>query len=194
MLPVAAHSSTPWQDEYAVTNWLNEAGRRDIDIRIRRARPEDAGVLTELSIRSKRSNGYNDQFMAACREELTVTEERLMAGEYWVAESDVVCGCACLLADPDGRSGEIHAFFIDPQWQRKGIGRRLWQKLLGRAKEQGLGELHLDADPAAVPFYEAMGFQVTGSAASGSIPGRSLPRMTLAMGSADSASPPEGSG
>jgi len=152
-----------------------------MSIKIRRARPEETGVLTDLSIRSKRSNGYDDLFMAACREELTVTEESLAAGEYWVAESDVVCGCACLLADPDSRSGEIHAFFIDPQCQRKGIGRRLWQKLLDRAKEQGLDALRLDADPAAVPFYEALGFEVTGTAPSGSIAGRRLPRMTLAV-------------
>jgi len=157
-----------------------------MDISIRRARPDEADALTELSIRSKRSNGYDDQFMAACREELTVTEDCLTAGEYWVAECGGLCGCACLLAGRGGRSGEIHAFFIDPQWQRKGIGRLLWEKLLERAKARGLVELHLDADPAAVPFYEAMGFRVTGSAPSGSIPGRSLPRMTLAMGSAAS--------
>lgn len=106
----------------------------------------------------------------------------------------VVCGCACLLARPGSRSGEIHAFFIDPEWKRKGIGRSLWLKLFDRAKARGLAELHLDADPAAVPFYEAMGFQVTGSAPSGSIPGRSLPRMTLAMDNADSGPPPKGFG
>ncbi len=149
-----------------------------MNIEIRRARPEDAEVLTELSIRSKASNGYDEAFMAACREELTVTEQSLDDGEYWVAEGDVLCGCACLSADPDGRAGEIHAF-IDPDWQRQGIGRLLWQKLLERAQENRLQRLYLDADPAAVPFYESLGFEVTGEAPSGSIPGRTLPRMTL---------------
>jgi N-acetylglutamate synthase-like GNAT family acetyltransferase len=156
-----------------------------MDIKIRLARQEDVGVLTELSIRSKRSNGYDEMFMAACREELTVTDERLIEGEYWVAESGVVCGCACLLADPKSRSGEVHAFFIDPTWQRQGIGRLLWQKLVERAKEKGLADLHLDADPLAVPFYEALGFKVTGEAPSGSIAGRSLPHMTIAIDRCD---------
>jgi N-acetylglutamate synthase-like GNAT family acetyltransferase len=117
--------------------------------------------------------------MAACREELTVTEESLGEGEYWVAEAGAVRGCACLSADPDGRAGEIHAFFIDPDWQRRGIGRLLWQKLLERANGQDLERIYLDADPAAVPFYEALGFEATGESPSGSIAGRTLPYMTL---------------
>lgn len=152
-----------------------------MNLLIRPARPEEAGVLIELSLRSKRSNGYDEEFMAACREELTVTDERLAEGEYWVAESDIVCGCACLLADPDSRSGEVHAFFIDPEWQRKGIGRLLWQKLVERAKAKGLTELHLDADPFAVPFYKALGFRVTGEVPSGSIAGRVLPHMEMTL-------------
>jgi hypothetical protein len=65
---------------------------------IRRARPDETGVLSDLCFRSKQSNGYDDTFMAACRDELTVREADLRAGEYWVAEADAVCGCACLLA------------------------------------------------------------------------------------------------
>ena len=158
---------------------------RKMAIRIRRARNEDVGVLTDLSMRSKRSNGYDEPFMAACRKELTVTGERLLEGEYWVAESDVVCGCACLVADPSSRSGEVHAFFIDPEWQGKGLGRLLWQKLVERAKEKGLAGLHLDADPFAVPFYKALGFEVVGEVPSGSIAGRSLPHMTIAIDRCD---------
>ncbi len=157
----------------------------DMSIEVRRARHEEAQILTNLSLRSKRSNGYDDAFMAACREELTVTEERMTEGEYWVAESGAICGCACLLADPDGRSGEVHAFFIDPAWQRKGVGRLLWQKLVERAKAKGIVDLRLDADPFAVSFYEAMGFKVVSEAPSGSIPGRTIPHMTIALESAD---------
>ncbi len=150
-------------------------------VTIRLAQAGEAEALTELSLKSKGSNGYDDAFMAACREELTVTDQRLAEGEYWVAESGGLRGCACLLAEPDSRSGEVHAFFIDPDWQRRGVGRLIWQKLLERAKEEGLAELHLDADPAAVPFYEAMGFKIVGESPSGSIPGRSLPLMKRSL-------------
>ena len=83
------------------------------------------------------------------------------------------------------RSGEIHAFFIDPDWQRKGIGHLLWHKLLDCAKAKNLVKLHLDADPLAVPFYEALGFKVAGEVPSGSIPGRSIPYMTMPIENGD---------
>ncbi|MBT3373681.1 MAG: GNAT family N-acetyltransferase [Rhodospirillaceae bacterium] len=154
-------------------------------MKIRPARPDEIGVLTALCMRSKQSNGYDDAFMAACREELTVTQADLAVGEYWVAEAvaeaDAVCGCACLLAEPNARSGEIHAFFIDPEQKRQGIGRLLWQKLLERAQDRQLVELYLDADPNAVPFYQDLGFVVVGSKPSGSIPGREIPHMRITL-------------
>ena len=153
-----------------------------MQIKIRRARPKEAGVLTDISMRAKQSNGYDDAFMAACRAELAVTPSSMTEGEYWVAETDVVCGCVCLIDNLDGVSGEVHAFFIDPAMQRRGIGRLLWRKVVERAKSRGLKRLHLDADPAAVPFYEAMGFAVVGEAPSGSIEGRMLPRMEIQLG------------
>ncbi len=150
-------------------------------IEIRQARPDEAEVLTDLSIRSKRSNGYNDAFMEACREELTVTPSRMAEGEYWVAETDVVCGCVCLAESVEGGSGEVHALFIDPDMRRRGVGKLLWLKVVELAKSKGMTKLHLDADPFAVSFYEAMGFVVVGKAPSGSIKGRMIPKMEILL-------------
>jgi len=147
-----------------------------MQITIRRAQLDEADILTELSIRSKQSNGYDDTFMAACHNELTVTKKLLSNNEYWVADIGHICGCACLSEDV-GNTGEVHAFFIDPNWKRQGIGKLLWQKLLESAKAKNLKSLHLDADPFAVPFYEAQGFKTIHETPSGSIPGRTLPHM-----------------
>lgn len=134
-------------------------------------------------MRSKQSNGYDAAFMAACREELTVTAERMAEGAYWVAESGgAIRGCVCLGIDEGGTSGEINAFFTDPAHQRRGIGMALWTKILEEARRAGLVRLHLAADPAAVPFYQRLGFVTIGQIASGSIPGRSLPHMTRVVG------------
>ncbi|NKB65160.1 MAG: GNAT family N-acetyltransferase [Gammaproteobacteria bacterium] len=66
---------------------------------------------------------------------------------------------------------------MDPNWQRKGIGQLLWEKILQRAKAQMLTSLHLEADPFAVPFYKSIGFTIKGEVPSGSIAGRYLPHM-----------------
>ena len=149
---------------------------------IRRARPDEADALTDLCLRSKQSNGYDDAFMAACRAELTVTPALMRDCEFWVADDGGgLAGCVALLVGADGRSGEVHAFFIEPSRKRQGIGRRLWTKIVERARDLGLVELHLDADPFAVPFYEALGFATIGSTPSGSIPGRRIPQMRVAL-------------
>jgi len=154
-----------------------------MNIQIRAARSTDADVLSALSIRSKHSNGYDAAFMAACQDELSVSAADINDGDFWVAEAGgALCGCACLSIDADdGKLGKVHTFFIDPGWQRRGVGRALWRKLVERAKAYRLESLHLDSDPHAVAFYERLGFRVAGEAASGSIPGRRLPRMEIAV-------------
>lgn len=145
---------------------------------VRPATSNDASVLTELALRSKQSNGYDDDFMAACRDELTVSAQDIENHEYWIAQSDRVVGCACLVINDNEREGEVHAFFVDPASQGKGIGRQLWAKLEHQARNKGIEKLILDADPNAVVFYEKLGFAITSQSPSGSIPGRMLPQMT----------------
>jgi len=152
---------------------------------IRQAHPHEAQLLTDLAMRSKQSNGYDDEFMEQCRDELTVTEQSLLEAEFWVAETEdennVVCGCVGLSVDKVGKSAEVNSFFIDPDWKRQGIGRLLWQDLVLRAIDMGISQLRLDADPSAVSFYEALGFEIISYTPSGSIAGRKLPHMTITL-------------
>lgn len=152
-------------------------------VHLRRARAQDAAGLTGLSLRSKRSNGYDDAFMDACRKEMTITPDHISDREfeYWVAEAGIMCGCACLHAKAASVTGEVHCLYIEPGWQGRGIGRLLWLKLLDRARANNLQHLCLDADPNAVGFYEALGFATIGDAPSGSIKGRRLPRMKISL-------------
>lgn len=149
------------------------------NIAIRKAREDEGEVLTALSMRAKQSNGYDDAFMARCRDELAVTATRLAADEYWVAESDRVCGCASLSVRPDGKTAQIHSFFVEPDFHGMGVGKMLWSKLRDRAEALSLDSLCLDADPNAEPFYIKMGFSRIGEVASGSIAGRTIPHMKL---------------
>lgn len=146
---------------------------------IRPAVASDAEALTGLIFRSKASNGYDVEFMEACRDELRVSTHSLTVAEYWVADEAGPVGCFALATD--GSVARVENFFVDPDYQRKGIGRKLWAKIQARAVETGCNRLILDADPNALPFYEAMGFSVVGEVPSGSISGRMLPRMELSL-------------
>jgi GNAT superfamily N-acetyltransferase len=154
-------------------------------LRIRRAEVREDSKLTDLVLRSKALWGYDERFMAMCVAELTVQPDAISAGEVWVAEdAERVVGVLELV--PKGKSAEIRLIFVEPVTVRSGIGRVLWEHAETRARKRGAERLTLDADPNAVPFYERMGMRIVGESASGSIPGRMLPRMakTLTAGKA----------
>ncbi len=151
---------------------------------VRPARIDEADALTALCVRSKRSNGYDATFMAACLDELMVTPARLKAGNFWVAEvagDDVLCGCAGLTMGAGKRIGKVGMFFVDPEWQGRGAGRALWAAIVDCAQENGLRKLYLDSDPFAEAYYRKLGFEMIGRVPSGSMPGRTLPRMEITL-------------
>lgn len=143
---------------------------------LRRAAAGDADALSDLSFRSKASNGYDADFMEACRDELAVTSATLADGEVWVSETNgKPVGFFDIRLEKDVL--EVYSLYVDPDVKRSGIGRILWAALEERAVAMMAKAIELDADPAAVEFYTAMGCSVIGEAPSGSIPGRMLPRM-----------------
>lgn len=143
---------------------------------LRTAETSDADALSDLSFRSKASNGYDADFMEACREELAVTPETIADGGLWVAEADgKPVGYFDIRLEND--TLEVYSLYVDPDVKRFGIGRELWAALEERAIAMQAKAIGLDADPAAVEFYTAMGCSVAGQSPSGSIPGRMLPRM-----------------
>ncbi|ASP33718.1 GNAT family N-acetyltransferase [Labrenzia sp. VG12] len=151
---------------------------------IRRARLEDRDALTDLCMRSKQSNGYDDAFMEMCAEELRVRDSWILDNDFWLAEASDgrPVGCIRLSVEEDGVTGELETCFVDPDWQGRQVGRRLFDTLHKRARDLKLATVALDGDPFAEPFYARLGFQTTGRAPSGSIPGRTLPRMELRLG------------
>ena len=154
-------------------------------LQTRLATESDCAELTQLCFRSKQSNGYDSAFMEACCHELRVTNATLTESECSVVHhQQSLCACGCLtIADTtivrNNSVGEITLFFVDPDWQHRGVGKLLWQCLLQRAQFHQLDVLTLDADPSAEGFYSSLGCETVGQSPSGSIPGRYLPQMRL---------------
>lgn len=61
--------------------------------------------------------------------------------------------------------GGQHAFLldptVDPEFQRRGIARRLVEAVSAVARDRGARWLHVDYLPALAPFYAACGFKPT---------------------------------
>ena len=149
----------------------------DAPLVIRPAARSDVETLTDLAMRSKASHGYDEAFMALCREELAIREKTLSERDAWVAEANGEIIGFFALEPPDEGISTVNPIFVEPNLQQSGVGRALWRKLEERARLAGAWAIGLDSDPNAVGFYEKMGCRIIGWSPSGSIPGRMLPKM-----------------
>lgn len=149
-------------------------------LHLRQARQDEAEDLSRLCRRSKGRWGYDEAFLSACRAEPTVCAPDIAAGRVAVVEAD---GKVLGIAEVSfaGSEGEVEKLFVDPASLRRGVGTRLGRWCIDAATAAGVDGLVAVADPNAVPFYHAMGFQDAGQTASESIPGRTLPRLILAL-------------
>ena len=153
--------------------------RRWTETRVRLARPGEEDALTALSLRSKAFWGYDESFLEACRPELTLRAADIEAGRVGVVDGREGAPVGVAEVFREGDQALLNKLFVDPDVMRRGVGRELFIWACLKAQEMGLDEMVIDADPDAVPFYRRMGAQFHGSAPSGSIPGRKLPRLLV---------------
>lgn len=62
------------------------------------------------------------------------------------------------------RDGELLLFYVAPDHQRLGLGRKIHAELEARAIHAGLPGLHLESTLAARAFYESLGYAAAGPA------------------------------
>ena len=148
-----------------------------LEVRIRRARPEEADALTALIMRAKGYWGYDQPFLELSRPTLTLKSESIERDPVYCAEvGDTIAGVSYLRRLNEAEVS-LEDLFVDPAFIGQGIGGLLWRHAVDLAKSMGATSLVFEADPHARPFYEHMGAIVEGYNHSTVIAGRMLPRM-----------------
>jgi len=143
---------------------------------------EELPALSALCFRSKAVWGYDNDFMEACRKELSIEPSDLRSTPIAVAERDGrLIGVAQIKIV--GGGADLLKLFVEPTVMRSGIGRTLFAWATDLARSQGADRLLIEADPDAAPFYRRMGARDVGVAPSGSIPGRMLPTLVKDLSS-----------
>jgi GNAT superfamily N-acetyltransferase len=147
---------------------------------LRPARSTEIDAIGALCLRSKAHWGYDQAFLEACRAELQVTPASVDAGLVQVAE---IGGEIVGLAEIGREEGIWHLekLFVEPRLIGKGIGRVLMEWAVDEARSRGAAELVIEADPQAAEFYRRFGARDAGMTKSGSIAGRTLPRLILTL-------------
>jgi ribosomal protein S18 acetylase RimI-like enzyme len=121
-----------------------------------RAKPEDAGVLTEIAHAAKRHWGYPERWIESWRGILTMRPEFIAANIVFCAvEEDRTVGFYLLTTESNGL--HLDHLWILPEAMRRGIGCALFEHAVGQAAAAGFNAIQIEADPNAEGFYQRMG-------------------------------------
>ena len=144
----------------------------DGDWAIRVATPADAegvAALLSASYTVLMRGAYDRAVLAAALPVMTrANAELLCSGTYFVAVAadGTTIGCGGIsavrpgTADAEPGVGHIRHFATHPDWLRRGIGRRIMECSVKRARDLGLCSLECYSSLNAVDFYAAEGFVV----------------------------------
>jgi len=151
------------------------------DIHIRPARLDETDALAALierSVRVLQARDYTlDQLDEALGSVFGVDRQLIRDGSYFVAEIDgAVAGCggwsrrktlfgADAVADRDDEAlapgvdaARIRAFFVDPDFARRGVGTALLEVCEAAATSYGFTQLELGATLTGMPLYSRYGY------------------------------------
>jgi len=160
-------------------------------------------TLIPLSVRLLQSSYYSQaQIDAALGPVFGVDRQLIRDGTYFVAEQDgVIVGCGgwskrrSLYGGDSGRTREdglldplrdaarVRAFFVHPDWARRGIGRSIITACERAIRESGFRTVDIVATLAGEPLYASFGYSVVERCDIAMSSGLSLPivRMTKSM-------------
>jgi len=158
-----------------------------LNLSLRMARDADVPALhalIEASVRGLQANDYTAEQIDGALGTLLGLDTQLVAdGTYFVAEARA--GCAHILAgcggwsrrktlfgsdhapvreneflDPATDAAKIRAFFIHPNFARRGIGTKILEACENAARAAGFSRFEMGATLTGVPLYLARGYHV----------------------------------
>ena len=153
----------------------------DASLAIRTATTDDIAPLNQLIARSARdlSRGFYtpEQIESLVRYVFGVDSNLVSDGTYFVvSHGAAIAACggwsrrrtlyggdqrpvgSIDWLDPETDAAKIRAFFVAPEFARRGIGRALLDHCADAARRAGFTRLELMATLPGVPLYEACGF------------------------------------
>jgi len=149
-------------------------------LKIRKATIHEADLVSDLCFRSKAHWGYSEEFMEACRDDLTITANYIEASlVYVIEEDDGIKGFMGLERREDHIL--LGYLFIDPNAIGKGYGKAMWAHMTQVVKSLNMRTVLIHSDPYAEEFYLARGAVRIGEIESTVIPDRKLPLLRFEL-------------
>jgi len=153
-----------------------------MDYVLRKANLDDREAIEQLIVESARGlsrQDYSDsQIEAAIASVFGVDTNLIVDQTYFVAESSgMLIGCGgwskrktlfggdqfasrdSSELDPESEAAKIRAFFVHPEFARKGIGRAILLACEDEARAYGFQSVELMATLPGIPFYKTCGYE-----------------------------------
>src|SRR5262249_35273531 len=126
---------------------------------IREGKPAEQRDLTRLCVRATMHAGYDDAFIDRAMPALTITLPLITAGCVRVAEdrSGAIVGVVTVTTTMVQGIALLYGIYVNPPSWKRGVGRKLFETAVTRAKELKTGALMIYAEPSAEGFYKRMG-------------------------------------
>jgi ribosomal protein S18 acetylase RimI-like enzyme len=157
---------------------------------IRSAKPEEAPLLIEITMRAKTRWGYDEGYLARFREQLGVTPQYIASSPVYVAlerhlaAADNIAGERIVgyygLLERAGQMSLEHVY-IDPDFWGKGYGAALFKHAIHTAQTLGMTSILIETDPNAIGFFQRMGAEVVGERPSLLREGEKLPLLQYTL-------------
>lgn len=152
---------------------------------LRKAEDQDIAQLHELiacSVHGLMTEAYEEkQLGAALGVWLGVDSQLIVDGTYFVVETEergqrALVGCGGwskrktpfgsdhrpdredALLDPRIDAAKVRAFFVHPDWARRGIGTMILRECEQAARDAGFSRCEMGATLSGVPFYRSHGY------------------------------------
>ncbi|MBH5317677.1 GNAT family N-acetyltransferase [Paenibacillus sp. GSMTC-2017] len=124
-------------------------------IKIRRAKPYEAELLSELAFDSKSHWNYKADYLEAAREHLKITDREIEDEQVFVYE--VAGNIKGYYHFRTNDEPELVWLFVKPDSIGTGIGKLLWNHLLSTLKHTEIISFVIKSDPNAEQFYLRLG-------------------------------------
>lgn len=137
-------------------------------------------LLIDRSVRGLSREHYSERQIASALEYIFGVDTQLIVDEtYYVAEEeDMIIGAGGWskrktlfggdqfkadspdpLLDPTTEAARVRAFYVHPEWSRRGIGRQILAACEDAAWRSGFARLELVATLPGEPLYSALGYR-----------------------------------